>query len=275
MNIHRKIIEINEERCNGCGQCVLDCAEGAIAIVDGKAKVISDHLCDGLGACIGACPQDALHIVERLAPPFDEKAVHAHLEAQKQPPLACGCPGSLAQQLHRPAPHSTSTASGSQAAASGCPSARPFVTAAEGTPAHASGHKSPFAPATGGGVGHWPVKLRLMPASSPFLAGAHLLLAADCAPVVCQNFAGLASGKVVLTSCPKFEDTEALSQKLTEICLTQRPARITVLRMEVPCCQRLGHWVNEAVARAEQECGHAVPVTHLCLGRDGKLLGLD
>lgn len=239
MHIHRKVIEIDEERCNGCGQCVLDCAEGAIRIVDGKAKVISDNLCDGLGACIGGCPQDALHIVERLAPPFDEQAVHAQLEAQKTPPLACGCPGSLAQQLHKPA--------------SGVP---------------VSGASAP-------GVGHWPVKLRLMPTTAPFLAEAHVLLAADCAPVVCQDFASLASGKVVLTSCPKFEDTEALAQKLTEICVTQRPSRITVLRMEVPCCQRLAQWVNEAVARAEQECGQSVPVTHVCLGRDGRLLGIE
>lgn len=254
MNIRRKIIEIDEERCNGCGQCVLDCAEGAIRIVNGKAKVISDNLCDGLGACLGGCPQDALRIVERMAPAFDEKAVQTHLAEQKTPPLHGGCPGSLAEQLHRPA--------------GGCPSSRPMNVHP------GAGHMGQAEHA-----GHWPVKLRLMPGSAPFLSGAHLLLAADCAPVVCQDFSTMAQGKVVLTSCPKFEDTEALSQKLTEICAGLAPSRITVLRMEVPCCQRLAQWVNEAVARAAQQGAQPgvqpVPVTHLCLGRDGRLLGID
>lgn len=277
MNTQRKIIEIDEERCNGCGQCVLDCAEGAIRIIDGKAKVISDNLCDGLGACIGGCPQDALHIVERLAPPFDEKAVHAHLE-QLNPapsPLACGCSGSLAQQLHQPLPSDSPKNmpdSGTMVSRRGCPSSIPLNLA---QPNSHGAHDAQLPAEATASAGHWPIKLRLMPASAPFLAGAHLLLAADCAPAVCQNFARLARGKVVLISCPKFEDTDALAQKLTEICVTQKPSRITVLRMEVPCCQRLAQWVNEAVARASEHSDQPVPVTQLCLGREGQLVGID
>lgn len=232
----RKIIEIDEERCNGCGQCVLDCAEGAIAIVDGKAKVIADHFCDGLGACLQGCPQDALHIVEREADPFDPAAVEAHLHAKGMPaaphasslpgaalpPLACGCPGSAARSF------------------------------AEG-------------PAGGG---HWPVKLRLVPAHAPFLDNAHLLLAADCAPAVFPGFHTLAQGKVVLTLCPKFEDNAAMLQKLADICANRHPQSLTALRMEVPCCKGLESMAREAVRQA----GSACPLTVFTAACSGKTL---
>lgn len=232
----RKIIEIDEERCNGCGQCVLDCAEGAIAIVDGKAKVIADSFCDGLGACLKGCPQDALRIVERDTDPFDPEAVEAHLHAKKnepaaQPaplpgaaPLACGCPGSAARS---------------------------------------------FADSPAGG-GHWPVKLRLVPPHAPFLKGAHLLLVADCAPAVCQGFHALAQGKVVLTLCPKFEDTAAMQQKLADICAGQHPGSLTALRMEVPCCQGLEKVAREAL----RQSGAACPLTVFTASCDGKKLTL-
>lgn len=217
MLIKRKIIEIDEERCNGCGQCVLDCAEGALAIVDGKAKVISDHFCDGLGACLQGCPQDALHIVEREAAPFDEQAVHEHLHAASaekvpaasapRPLLAQGCAGSLAGTF-----------------------------------------------ASAGGASHWPVKLRLLPAEAPFLKGASLLLTADCAPAVFPGFHALAQGKVVATVCPKFEDVPALTQKLAAIFQTRELHDITALRMEVPCCQGLERMVREALRQSGATC---------------------
>ena len=239
----RKIIEINEELCTGCGQCVLDCAEGAIQIVNGKAKVMTDSLCDGLGACIGGCPEGALRIIEREAAPFDEEAVHTHLARQKKaaaPTLPCGCPGSLAQQLGP---------LGSAPATGGCPSARAAQSSA----------------------GHWPVKLRLMPETAAFLRGADLLLAADCAPVVCPDFQTLRQGKVTLLSCPKFEDTESLAQKLMQICRQHAPRSITVVRMEVPCCATLARWVDTAV----DQSGQSIPVQHICLGRDGRPVGTD
>lgn len=224
----RKIIEIDEERCNGCGQCVLDCAEGAIAVVDGKARIISDSYCDGLGACLKGCPQDALHIVERPAAPFDEEAVRRRLGEKPQTPTpkifpapqACGCPGAMARSL----------------------------------------------PRDGRSAGHWPIKLRLVPVGAPFLRNAHLLLTADCAPAVLPDFPALAKGKVVLTMCPKFEDAEALTRKLADVCAQQEPSGCTAVRMEVPCCRALDHVAAEALRHSGADC----PLTSLCVGCDGR-----
>ena len=162
MEIMRKIIEIDEELCNGCGQCIIDCAEGAIQIIDGKAKVISDNLCDGLGACIGNCPEDALKIIERVAEDFDEEAVEKHLEEQKKEAgepetMACGCPSSQIQAF---------------------PGASPCEAANKPTEV-ASAESA---------LGHWPVQIRLIPPTAPFLKGADLLIAADCVPVAYPHF---------------------------------------------------------------------------------------
>ena len=242
MKLFRNIIEIDRDRCNGCGQCVLDCAEGAIAIIDGKATVVSDSYCDGLGACLSGCPQGALSIVQREAAPFDEEAALRHAassrtEARADAPK--GCPGSAVRTF--PERHS-GNASGN--------------TPAFGT---APGAPDPFA-----GARSWPVKLRLAPPSAPFLRNADLLVAADCSAAASPRFHELAAGKVVLIACPKFE--EGVRERLTELCRVARPASLTVLRMEVPCCRGL----VAACRDAASDCGDAFPVHERIMGCDGR-----
>ena len=154
MKTLRKIIEIDESKCDGCGLCVPSCAEGAMRIVDGKARLVAEKYCDGLGACLGECPQDALHIVEREVDDYDEKAVHEHLKTQisaKEPNMPCGCPSTLLQSFS-PAKKKT---------------LREQVGPAQGMPSALS---------------HWPIQIRLVPPSAPFLKNADLLVAADCVP---------------------------------------------------------------------------------------------
>ncbi len=197
MTQFRDIIEIDAERCDGCGQCVLDCAEGAIAIVDGKAKVVSESFCDGLGACLSGCPQNALAIVRREAPAFDEEAAMRHVASLSG--KKAGCPGTTV---------------------------RPFSTPGE----RAAGLLAPAAHT-------WPLKLRLAPAGAPFLKGADLLLAADCSGAASPRFHELAEGRVPLIVCPKFEVRAEVEARLHEILAVGRPRSLTALRMEVPCCR--------------------------------------
>lgn len=221
--VMRKIIEIDEERCDGCGQCIPSCAEGALQIVDGKARIVKDVYCDGLGACLGACPQDALHIIEREAVPFDEELAMEHVQSRKEQertltPMACGCPGEHVQQLAPMAPASNA----SQAA---------------DTPSS---------------LGHWPVQIRLVPPNAPFLRDADLLVAADCAPVALPGFnPHHMDGKVVMLGCPKFDDQQLYLDKFTEIFRKSGVRSVTVLRMEVPCCQGLPALVREAARNAD------------------------
>jgi len=183
----RKIVKIDESKCDGCGQCIIGCAEGALAIIDGKARVVKDSYCDGLGACLGTCPQDAITVEEREAEPFDEEAVDRHLaEAKTQPPvlsvLECGCPGSAVRQLER--------APASEPAATDCPSQ----------------------------LGHWPVQLALVPPGAPFLQNADLLLAADCVPFAMADFhARFLHGRSVVVGCPKLDDPQKYVEKLADI----------------------------------------------------------
>ncbi len=240
MKIKRKIIEIDEEKCDGCGNCVSGCAEGALAIVDGKAKVISDNLCDGLGACIGECPQDALQIIEREAEAFDEEAVGKHLESQKeqtQPEktMACGCPSSNIQVL------------------SPCAKANQAVQQAGG-PSQLS---------------HWPVQIRLVPPNAPFLKGADLLVAADCVPVAFPTFhRDFLQGKAVMLGCPKFDDAQAYVDKFADILKTAGLKSITVVIMEVPCCAGLPHIIRKAMEKS----GVRVPFSEVVVSTRGKIL---
>ncbi|MBN1101857.1 MAG: 4Fe-4S binding protein, partial [Deltaproteobacteria bacterium] len=211
MKVSRKIIRIDEELCDGCGQCVPSCAEGAIAIVDGKARVLSEKFCDGLGACLGECPQGALSIEERVAEEFDEKAVEIHLEktentsAAEETPMACGCPSSHIQILSRTGP---------------------CETASEPRRLEASGSE----------LSHWPVQIRLVPPKAPFLKRAHLLVAADCTAVACPDFhREFLKGKAVMLGCPKFDDVETYVEKFRDIFREADIQSVTILDMEVPC----------------------------------------
>ncbi|MCX5833969.1 MAG: 4Fe-4S binding protein [Deltaproteobacteria bacterium] len=242
MHRKRKIIEINEALCDGCGLCVPACAEGAIQIIDGKARVISDKFCDGLGACLGDCPRGALAIVEREAETFDESAVHEHLRSHKKlPPLQtlqehAGCP-SMMMQFQAPAEKKKTTSKE--------PSARSVSALAQ-----------------------WPVQIRLIPPSAPFLKNARLLVAADCVPVAYGSFhEDFLDGRVVMLGCPKFDDRTLYLDRFTEIFRQNDIRDITVLDMEVPCCSTLPRIVREAVARA----GKDIPVREKVISVGGKI----
>jgi NAD-dependent dihydropyrimidine dehydrogenase PreA subunit len=234
----RKIIEIDESLCNGCGACVTGCAEGALEIRDGKAKVVADHFCDGLGACIGHCPTGALAIIEREAPDFDEKAVEAHLAAKVHTPPA-GC----------------------------CPSTRPMPL----TPCQAANIPSGRPATDGSSLGTWPIKLRLVPPDAPFLTGARLLLTSDCVPPAFPAYqTDFLPGKVALLGCPKFDDVPASVEKLTAILRANDITDITVVQMEVPCCAGMARLAARAVAAS----GKNVPVTRVVVSRRGKIVDM-
>ncbi len=235
MKVTRKIIEINEDLCTGCGMCILDCKENAIKIVDGKAQVIKESLCDGLGACLGSCPTGALEIVERLAEPFDEEEVHANIHAASHahtaPAFHSGCPGSRMQQFRAPQAHTGG-----------------LSVEAEGP-------------------GHWPLKIMLVPPSAPFLRGADIVVAADCAAAVTPCFhADNANGKPLLIGCPKFEDPGAFAEKLADIFRSADLNSCTSVRMEVPCCRGIA----AAVERAKAISGAKVRIHEHVIGVDGK-----
>ena len=209
------------------------CAEGAIEIVDGKAKLISETYCDGLGACLGECPRDAIIMEERPAPEFDEEAVKQHLQAgqaRKRPCPAHACPGSalrsFAPTSQADAPH------GEQASA----------------------------------LSHWPVQLLLVPPMAPFLQGADILICADCVPFALPDFhSRFLRGRAVLVGCPKLDDIEYYEQKLAEVFAAAGPKSITVLRMEVPCCGALAR----AVAEARDRSAPGLPVEVHTIGVRG------
>lgn len=232
----RKIIEINEEKCNGCGQCVNACAEGAIQLVDGKAKLISDVYCDGLGACIGDCPVDALKIIEREAPEFDQAEVDKFLAAQKPSPCATGgCPGSMARSVH----HAHTGHSGSES--------RPQQSA----------------------LTNWPVQLTLVPVNAPYLKHASLLIAADCTAFSFPDFHGrFMKGKVALIGCPKLDDSGFYREKLAQVIRANEIEFIHVVYMEVPCCGGLVRLVQAAVV----DSGRKVPVRLTKIGISGDIL---
>lgn len=278
MKTTRNILEIDEERCDGCGACVLDCAEGAIAIVDGKAKIVSDSFCDGLGACIGSCPQGALRIIQREAVPFDEDAAMEHVrqrdgaEGAEAPQTPSG--GHHGHHAHhgrhdghgvhgqyglgaRPAGHGPHGHGGGHG---GCPGSmiRSFAKADAPTFAVAEGPVS--------GPGHWPLKIRLVPPTAPYLKDADVLVAADCAAAASPLFhSHFARGKVVLIGCPKFDDTEAYAQRLADILATSGIRSMTVLRMEVPCCRGL----TAALAKARELSGTNVPLNEMVMTCQG------
>ncbi len=242
MKTVRKIIKIDEELCDGCGLCVPDCAEGSLKIVDGKAKLVADNLCDGLGACLGSCPTGALQIIEREADEFDEEAVEEYLAAEKKKAeLNSGMP-TIPQ-----AP-----------ASGGCPSAklRSFQPAA--TPCQSANEPRSTSDASSqpSGLSHWPIQIRLVPPTAPFLQNADLLIAADCTAVSVRNFQQkYLDGKVVMMGCPKFDDAKSYVERFTEILKNCNLKKITILIMEVPCCSSMNAIIKEALDRAQ------IPVT--------------
>jgi Pyruvate/2-oxoacid:ferredoxin oxidoreductase delta subunit len=237
----RKIVKIDEEKCTGCGLCIPNCAEGALQIVDGKAKLMSEKFCDGLGACLGNCPEDAITVIEREAEEFDEKAVEVHLHKQKetqpQPkpqPVFTGCPSSRAMHFKIPEAKSGSTST---------------------TPAVSQ-------------LTHWPVQLKLVPVNAPYFLDADLLIAADCVPFAYADFhRDFLKGKAVVVGCPKLDDIQFYKEKLTEIFRTNTIKSITLPYMEVPCCFGLVKATEDALAAS----GKNIPLKKVKIGIRGDI----
>ena len=257
----RKVVEIDQDKCDGCELCVHACHEGAIAIVDGKATLVSESYCDGLGACLPECPRDAIRIVERQAAPFDEQAVAARMakagadRGEREP----------AMTPTRTGP--TGRAMAGHALAGGCPGAasrslglRPLPNSAAEQPADVSGALSALA--------NWPVQLTLAPVQAPYFEGATLLVAADCVPFAYPEFHGrMLAGRTLLIGCPKLDDAPAYLEKLTAILRLNDLRAIEVAFMEVPCCHGLVRLVAQAVAAS----GKSLAVTLIRLGIHGEV----
>ncbi|MGF6376490.1 NAD-dependent dihydropyrimidine dehydrogenase PreA subunit [Clostridiales Family XIII bacterium PM5-7] len=242
----RKIIQINEEQCNGCGACAAACHEGAIGMVDGKAKLLRDDYCDGLGDCLPTCPTGAITFVEREAAAYDEAAVKANMAAAKaeketEPEtLPCGCPGSLSRELR--------SAENDQSCSCGCDS-----SATEDAPSR---------------LRNWPVQIKLAPVNAPYFNGANLLIAADCTAYAYAGFHdAFMKNKVTLVGCPKLDSVD-YAEKLTEIIAQNDIASISVIRMEVPCCGGLELAVNRAIA----DSGKRLPTQVVTISTEGDII---
>ncbi len=237
LKIVRKIIEIDQELCDGCGQCVPACEEGAIEIVDGKARLVAEKYCDGLGACLGNCPTGALKIIEREAEDFDEEAVEEYLASKKG---GASCPSSQAQEL--------------------------------GTISCADANQPVVNQSNVSQLGHWPIQIRLIPPEAPFLKDANLLVTADCAAVALPDFhQRLVGGKVVMLGCPKFDDQQGYVKKFADIFSKANIKSITCVIMEVPCCSSmLG--IMDAALKAS---GKKIPVEKYVVSPVGKIIKGD
>ena len=232
----RRIIHIDEEKCNGCGACAEACHEGAIQMVNGKARLMRDDYCDGLGDCLPACPAGAITFVEREAAAYDEAAVQAAKAAQPES-LPCGCPGTHAGVIAHPAP-----------------------AAAEQSECRGAGAVSRLS--------QWPVQIKLVPAGAPFFDGAKLLVAADCTAYAYAAFhEDFIKGRITLVGCPKLDSVD-YSGKLTEILKSHDIKSVTVVRMEVPCCGG----IEFAVKQALQSSGKMIPWQVYTISTDGQIL---
>lgn len=258
----RKIITIDEDKCNGCGLCANACHEGALRIIDGKARLISESYCDGLGNCLPECPTNAITIVEREAAAFDEAAVLKHMEAgnvrlhsqeaspkasQAQIPAAAaavehfGCPGSRARTINRIEPEVPAPFGGQHAEASAKPVSQ---------------------------LGQWPCQIKLVPVNAPYFDNANLLIAADCTAYAYANIhQDFMKNRITIIGCPKLDEID-YSQKLTQIFSNHELKSITVLRMEVPCCGGIVHAVKNALLAS----GTMVPWNVVTISTDGSII---
>ncbi|MEJ2240619.1 MAG: 4Fe-4S binding protein [Candidatus Bathyarchaeota archaeon] len=210
----RDIVKIDEEKCNGCGLCIPSCAEGAIQIIDGKARLVKDIFCDGLGACLGKCPQNAITIIKRDADEFDEEAAEEHIKTIKD----------------------------SEPVTGSCPSIQTIQLKAK------DGLKPEIKEKNISRISSWPVQLKLLPPTASFLKGADLLITADCVPFAYANFhEDMLNDKVLAVGCPKLDDATLYRNKLAEIFRSNNIQSITVVNMEVPCCFGLKRIVQEAL----------------------------
>ena len=230
----RKIIKIDQEKCNGCGLCAKACHEGAIGMVDGKATLMREDYCDGLGDCLPACPTGAITFEEREALAYDEKAVEA-AKKQTAQPMPCGCPGTMAKAIHH---EETQTCD--------CSTAAPNPSR----------------------LRQWPVQIKLMPTNAPYFNGAHLLVAADCTAYAYGNFHNdFIRNRVAIVGCPKLDMVD-YTEKLTAIIANNDIKSVTCVRMEVPCCGGIEHAVKQALRAS----GKFIPWQVVTISTDGRIL---
>ena len=228
----RKIIQIDEEKCNGCGACAEACHEGAIGMIGGKARLLREDYCDGLGDCLPACPTDAISFVERAAAAYDEGAVRA-AQHKKKDSMPCGCPGTNIKQIRR------------EKEACACSDSAP----------------------TGSRLSQWPVQIQLVPVAAPYFEGANLLIAADCTAYAYGDFHNrFINNRVTLIGCPKLDSVE-YTEKLTAIIRENDIQSVTIVRMEVPCCGGLEH----AAKAALQASGKFIPWQVVVISTDGTI----
>lgn len=241
----RKVVVIDEAKCDGCGECVTSCAEGAIAVIDGKARLVSEIYCDGLGACLGHCPQGAITVEEREAAAFDEAATRKHLTNLQRAQAATlrvtetphQCPGSMMRSFDRPA----------------------AAVQSDGPPVG----NIPSA------LSNWPIQLTLVPPMAPYLQRADILLVADCVPFAYADFhRRFLKGKPVIIGCPKLDQMDACAKKLTEIVRVAKPESLSVLHMEVPCCSGFTRLAQYALQAAASDA----PLTDVTIGIRGEIL---
>ncbi len=229
----RRIIQIDEDKCNGCGACAAACHEGAIGMVNGKAKLLRDDYCDGLGDCLPTCPTGAITFVERDAAAYDEAAVKA-AQAKKEQPTPCGCPGSNIKQFHREEKQTASVGNAN----------------------------------IGSQLSQWPVQIKLVPVNAPYFEDADLLIAADCTAYAYGDFHNkFIKNRITLIGCPKLDSVD-YSEKLTAIIRENNIKSVTIVRMEVPCCGGLEH----AARTALQASGKFIPWRVVIVSTDGKIL---
>ncbi len=228
----RKIIKIDKEKCDGCGACAAACHEGAIEMIDGKAKLTREDYCDGLGDCLPACPTDAITFEEREAPAYDEDAVRKAKMKNSGAKLPCGCPGTQSKTIKREA------------------SAQVVKTAAVSQ------------------LSQWPCQIKLVPVNAPYFENANLLVAADCTAYAYGNFHNeFIRNHITLIGCPKLDEGD-YSEKLTQIIANNNIKSVKIVRMEVPCCAG----IENAVKRALQTSGKFIPWQVVTISTDGKIL---
>ena len=268
----RKIIKINDKKCNGCGLCIPNCPEGALQIIDGKARLISDLFCDGLGACIGYCPQGAITIIEREAEPYNEKKVmeniikqgpntiKAHLEHLRDHNEQKYLNQALQVLKEKGIKTPSEETKMEHKYFHGCPGAAIREVNRDVNAANNIDQTS--------ALRQWPVQLNLLPAQAPFFNNSHLLVAADCVPFANANFhSKLLNGKSLIIGCPKLDDVEAYTEKLTEIFKLNKIKSVTVAIMEVPCCYGMYAAVEEAVKTS----GKKIPIIKEVIGINGEI----
>jgi len=232
----RNIIKIDESKCNGCGLCVSACHEGALKLIDGKARLTSESYCDGLGDCLPECPTGAIVLEERETVEYDEEAVKKHMAKSKpqlEVALPCGCPGTQAKLLAKKQLDSTPVLSNE---------------------------------AVQSQLGQWPCQLKLVPINAPYLDNAHLLIAADCTAYAYPNIHQFMRNKITLIACPKLDDVD-YSEKLTAILKQHEIKSVTILKMEVPCCGG----ILQAVKKALSNSGKMIPWNVVTISTDGRI----